>query len=57
MPLHPKIVAALLTALATALTLVVAAIADVYPDHPATAIVTALLPVIAGYLKSADAPA
>lgn len=56
MPLHPKIKAALLTALAAAIATIVAAVADVYPDHPATAIVTALAPVVAGWLKSSDAP-
>lgn len=54
LPLHPKIKAALLTALAAAIATIAAAIADVYPDHPATAIITALAPVAAGYLKSAD---
>ena len=54
MPLHPKIKAALLTALAAAIATIVAAVADVYPDHPATAIVTALAPVVAGWLKTAD---
>ncbi len=40
MPLHPKIRAALFTALAAAIATIVAAVADVYPDHPATAIAT-----------------
>jgi hypothetical protein len=52
LPLHPKIQAALFAALATVLVSVAAAVADVYPDAPWVPIMTALVPVIAGYLRS-----
>jgi hypothetical protein len=57
LPLHPKIKAALIAALATALVSIVAAVADVYPDNVYVGIASSLVPVIAGYLKSADTPA
>jgi hypothetical protein len=58
LPLHPKIRAALIAALATALVSIVAAVAGAYPDNVYVGIVSSLVPVIAGYLKaSGDAPA
>jgi hypothetical protein len=52
LPLHPKIQAALFAALATIVVSVAAAVADVYPDAPWLPILTALVPVVAGYLRS-----
>ena len=54
MNLHPKVRAALLAAVATALVSVVAAVADAYPDNAYVGIVSAFIPVVVGYLKSAD---
>ena len=52
LPLHPKIKAALIASLATVIVNVAAAVAEVYPDAPWLPIVSALVPVIVGYLKS-----
>lgn len=53
LPLHPKVRAALLAALATIIVSVAAALADVYPHNPIVGVISALVPVVAGYLKSA----
>jgi hypothetical protein len=55
LPIHPKIKAALFAALATIVVSVAAAVADVYPDAPWLPILSALVPVVAGYLRSAPA--
>jgi hypothetical protein len=55
LPIHPKIKAALFAALATILVSVAAAVADVYPDEPWVPLLSTLVPVIAGYLRSAPA--
>lgn len=61
--LHPKVKAALIAAVITAAVSVAAAVRDSYPDSAWVGIASALIPVIAGYLKSAgvdlpvDAPA
>lgn len=51
MNLHPKVRAALLAAVATALVSVAATLADVYPDNPYVKVATLFVPVVAGYLK------
>jgi hypothetical protein len=53
LPLHPKVKAALIAAVVTTLVSLAAVVADVYPDSPITPLVTAFVPVVVGYLKSA----
>ena len=51
--LHPKVLAALFAALAVAIVTVGNTIVNVYGDQSWTPILAALIPVLAGYLKSA----
>lgn len=54
MHLHPKIQAALFGALAVALVTVAKSVGDVYENAEWWPYVAAAVPVIAGYLKSAE---
>lgn len=48
--LHPKIMAALLAAVAVTIVNVGNAIIDVYPNQVWTQLLSAIIPVVAGYL-------
>lgn len=54
MNLHPKILAALLAAVAVAIVSVGNTILNVYPDAAWTTMLAALIPVVVGYLKRAE---
>lgn len=52
--LHPKILAALIAAVAVSIVNVGNSIIDVYPNAAWTQLLSAVIPVVVGYLKSAE---